>query len=142
MTSTYGIDVVFLHDLDVLDHALRRYDVTSVRIHFVPVGSLEQDWLSVYQYLGVFQFDLAETDFHRNNLSRVAAVFQSCDQCVENRSFGSPFLRIPLTDEVATSLPALSNSFRSTVPLPFRFRETFKVPSLYCASKSGVTRMS
>ncbi len=94
MTSTYGIDIVFLHDLDVLDHALRRYDVTSVRIHFVPVGSLEQDWLSVYQYLGVFQFDLAETDFHRNNLSRVAAVFQSGDQCVENRSFGSPFLRI------------------------------------------------
>lgn len=42
MTSTYGIDIVFLHDLDVLDHALRRYDVTSVRIHFVPVGSLNK----------------------------------------------------------------------------------------------------
>lgn len=63
MTSTYGIDIVFLHDLDVLDHALRRYDVTSVRIHFVPVGSLEQDWLSVYQYLGVFNSILRKPTF-------------------------------------------------------------------------------
>ena len=94
MTSTYGIDIELLHNPDILQHTLPRNNITSVRIHFVPVGSLEQDWLSVYQYLGVFQFDLAETDFHRNNLSRVTAVFQSGDQCVENRSFGSPFLRI------------------------------------------------
>ena len=60
----------------------------------MPVGPFEQDRLSVYQYLGVFQFDLAEAYFYRNDLSRVATVFQAGDQSIENRSLGSPFLRI------------------------------------------------
>ena len=94
MTSTYGIDVVFFHDLDILDHAFTWYNIAVVRIHFMPVGPFEQDRLSVYQYLGVFQFDLAEAYFYRNDLSRVAAVFQAGDQSIENRSLGSPFLRI------------------------------------------------
>ena len=49
---------------------------------------------------------------------------------------------VPFTFAVAIDLPVLSNSFRSTTPLPFTFTTTFRVASLYCASRSGVTRIS
>ena len=67
MRSAYGIQVELLHDLDVLNHAFRGDDITSVGIQFVTVGTLDEDWLSVNQQLGVLHFHLAEAYLYGNH---------------------------------------------------------------------------
>ena len=46
------------------------------------VGTFEEYWLAVDQNLCVFEFNLAETYFHRYNFAGLAAVFQCSTQCV------------------------------------------------------------
>ena len=73
VASTYGVQVELLHNLNVLNHAFFRDNITAVRIQFMTVGSFEENRLAVYQYLGVLQFHLAETYLYRNHF---VAAFQ------------------------------------------------------------------
>ena len=82
------VDIELLHDEDVLQHPLPGHDVTAVRVQFVAVGALEQDRLAVHEELAAGEFDLPESDFHRNGLAAAGGL-----QGVQVRGFGRPFLR-------------------------------------------------
>ena len=70
-----GIDVQLLHDLDILDHALQAHYVSTVRIHLVAVGTLNQYRLSVNEQLCVLDLHFAESHLLRNHLSSAQLVF-------------------------------------------------------------------
>ena len=48
VTGTHSVDIEFLHDLNILDHAFGRYDITTIRINFMTVGTFEENGLAVY----------------------------------------------------------------------------------------------
>ena len=68
MTCAYGVDIEALHNFNVLNHTLEGYVVTTVGIHFVAVGALDEYWLSVDKQLGFFNLDFAESYLHGNGL--------------------------------------------------------------------------
>ena len=61
MARTHSVNVVLLHDADVLNHAFDAHKITSVGIHFVTVGSLNEYGLTVYQELATLNLHVAET---------------------------------------------------------------------------------
>ena len=69
VAGTHRIQIELLHKLNILNHTLTGNNITVIRIHFVTVGSLEQDGLAVYQYLRILQFNFTETHFYGNNLA-------------------------------------------------------------------------
>ena len=102
VAGTNGIDVQLLHDLDILNHAFYRYNVSSVRINLMSVGTLEQYRFSVDEHLSVLDFHFAETYILRNGLQHLVTVFYGDIQLVEVRSFCGPLLRVlyfPLTSQ-------------------------------------------
>ena len=82
VTGTYRVNVQLLHTQNILQHAFTGNHVSSVRIHFVAVGTFKEHRLPVHQYLSALQFNFAETYFYRDHFQRVAAVFQGCGQCI------------------------------------------------------------
>ena len=90
VAGTDGVHVELLHYADVLDHTLAGNHITSVRIKFVTVHTLEQHRLAVYQNLGIDYLHLSETYFHRYHLSSA-----NCPECVQVRGFSSPFVNVP-----------------------------------------------
>ena len=51
VASAHGVDVVFLHYLEVLNHSFTRYAVSSVRVELVAVGAFEEHRLAVDENL-------------------------------------------------------------------------------------------
>ena len=94
MAGTYGVDIKFLHNLDVLQHTFAGNHISAVRIHFMTVGSLEEYRLTVDEYLSAFQLNLAETNLDGNYLYCAVPVFQGSGQCIKIGCFGCPFGRI------------------------------------------------
>ena len=62
MTGTHGIDIEPFHDRDVADHVKLGDGVALLRIHLMPVGTLDQDRLSVDQQLAALDLHIAETE--------------------------------------------------------------------------------
>ena len=91
MAGTYCIDIKLFHNFDILYHTFEGNDITTVRVHFMTVGSFKEYWLAVDEYLSACQFDLAETYLDRDHFSNGTSIFQSSGQCVEVGCFSSPF---------------------------------------------------
>ena len=51
MAGSDSVDIMFLHYFNVLDHTFHRYHISSVGIHFVAIGSLYENGLTVYEEL-------------------------------------------------------------------------------------------
>ena len=51
MAGSNGVDVVLLHQLDVLDHHFARDHLAGIGIEFVPIHSLDHQLLAVEQNL-------------------------------------------------------------------------------------------
>ncbi len=94
VASTNSIYVELLHHLDVLNHAFYTDYITAIRVEFVAVGTLDEHWLSVYEELLVFDFNLAETYILRNALNEFVAIVERNQQFIEVRCFSSPLLSI------------------------------------------------
>ena len=74
VTGTYGIDVQLFHYLDILNHALYTYNVATIRIQLVAVGTLNQDRLSIYQQLSALNLNVAETNLLLDYLQCLVAL--------------------------------------------------------------------
>ena len=94
VTSTDGVDIEFLHYLDILKHTFARNDITSVRVHFVTVSSLEQYRLTVDENLRVLDFHFSESYFYRYYFCHFITFLHASTQCIKIRSFCSPFVRV------------------------------------------------
>ena len=91
MACPYGIDVELLHQTDILLHVFLRYEITTVRIHFMPVHAFEEYRLPVHQHVAAVQLDTAETDVlpYCFNLTSVA-VIQGEQRFIKVRGLGIP----------------------------------------------------
>ena len=89
-----GVDVVFLHYLEVLRHAVAANDIAAVGVEFVAVNAFDEYGLTVDKQLGVFDFDLAETDGHGDFFNQLAVFSGGYEQIVEVGGFGAPLLRV------------------------------------------------
>ena len=76
VASTNGIDIQVLHNLDILNHALYRNDVTTIGVEFVAIGTLNQNRLSVNEQLSTLDLDMTETDFLSYSLQYIIALLQ------------------------------------------------------------------
>ena len=94
VAGTHGVDVVLLHDLDVLYHALHRDNVSAVGVHLVAVGAFDKYRLAVDKELGVLDFHLAEARLLRYHLYLLAAVGERDEHGVEIGRLGGPLERI------------------------------------------------
>ncbi len=88
VACAHGVEVEFLHDLDVLKHALAAHVVSAVGIEFVTVGALEEHRLAVDEHLIAFELDLAEAYSHGYGF---VSAGQSGFKPVEAWCFGCPF---------------------------------------------------
>ena len=83
VAGTHCIDVQAFHDLNILDHAVERDDISAVGIHFVAVSTFDEHGLSVDEELTVLDFYLAESHFLRDDLHDIAAaVFDGGEECI------------------------------------------------------------
>ena len=90
VAGAHSIDVEFLHDLDILNHALYRHHITEVGIQFVTVGALEEYGLAIHEHLIVLELYLAEAHLLADSLDYLVAIDELNIQVIEVRSLGSP----------------------------------------------------
>ena len=98
VTGSHGVDVQSFHQAYVLQHALHAYHVSTIRIHLMTVGSLDEYRLTVDQELAVLYFHLAETHLDGCHTGTHVGSFANSRQRnlqgVEIRCFGCPLMRI------------------------------------------------
>ena len=95
VTSAHGVDVEPLHDLDILKHALRCDNITTIRVHLVAVGTFDIYGLAIDEKLTVLDLYLAEAHLLRNDLHDVAlTVFYKGLKGEEIRRLCRPLLHI------------------------------------------------
>ena len=99
--GAHGIDVVLLHDADVLLHALHTHHISAVGIQFVAVGAFDEERHPVHTELferlavvrGRKQFYLAETHFARATFHNPSVLIQQIEgEGVKSGRFGRPGL--------------------------------------------------
>ena len=100
-----GVDVMLLHQFEVLAHQLFSHVVTCFRVMFVNVHTLELDrltideeadvWLAIFWlFFDFLDFETTETYLVWDNFRYFIAFLQSDEQLVEVRMFRSPSLDI------------------------------------------------
>mmetsp|Transcript_19423 Transcript_19423/g.67674 ORF Transcript_19423/g.67674 Transcript_19423/m.67674 type:complete len:215 (+) Transcript_19423:2978-3622(+) len=95
MGTTHRIEVVSLHELDVLQHCLTPYDVSRLRIVLMSIHASDGQLLAVEQHPTLPQLDGPEADGHADDLSHSAVDGrpfrgQGHDQSVQVRFLGVP----------------------------------------------------
>ena len=74
VTSAYSIDIQLLHQLNILNHTLTCHNVTTIRVHLMTVSTLEENRLTINQYLRILDFNLTETNLEWNCLNSLASL--------------------------------------------------------------------
>ena len=111
MAGTYRVDIHLLHDLNILNHSLQRYQITAIRIHLVTVCTFNKYGLSVHQELAVTYLNLAESNLLRYHLQHRSVRFsKSHIQCIQIGCLSSPFVRI-LNHKICACGTALDSHF-------------------------------
>ena len=82
VAGTYSVDVQLLHNLDILNHTVNRYNVTTIRIQFVAVGTLNQNRLSVHQQLSALNLNVAETYTLFDYLGSLSTLLHGNLECI------------------------------------------------------------
>jgi len=89
-----GVDVVLLHQADVLKHPLARHDLPEIGIPLVAVHTANEHWLAVDEKLPVARLARAEADAPGDHLERLArVVLEREQQRVKMRCLSGPFKR-------------------------------------------------
>ncbi len=104
----HRVDVVLLHQLDVVDHQVPGQMVPGVGVVLVTVDALDEDGAPVHEQPPVTDLHLAEADVRRDHLDDVAArVLEGQQQAVEVGRLGRPVPRCAHRDrEDDSALPA------------------------------------
>ncbi len=96
MAGTHSVQIILLHNPDILNHPFTGYHITGQRIHFMPVSTFKQHRLPIHPYLSqiLFQFNFPESYPLRNYLYHLASTFQNKIQCIKTGRLCTPFCRI------------------------------------------------
>ena len=74
--SANSVHVQLLHHLNVLNHTVHTYHITTIRIQFVAVHTLDEDGLAIHEQLLILDFHFAETDALRDALKEFVAIIE------------------------------------------------------------------
>ena len=74
MGGSHGINVVCLHQPDILDHILQAERAARIAGKFVAVCALEYDTLAVQQHEIALDLELAEADLAADSLKQRAVL--------------------------------------------------------------------
>ena len=74
VTSTNGVDIQILHNLDILNHALNGNNVSTIGIEFMTVGTLDKDRLTVDQQLTALDLYVTETHLLTDSLQQLTTL--------------------------------------------------------------------
>jgi len=89
-----GVDVVLLHQADVLHHALARHDLAQIGVPLVAVDAADEHTPAVDTEMAVADFDGAEADFRWDDFAHLTGrIARREEQRVERRRLGGPELR-------------------------------------------------
>ena len=103
MACTDSIDIQAFHNLDILNHICFRHYISLIWVHFVPVGSLDEDRLAVHQKLSVADFHIPEAELQGScfclalvieRVRIICFVKSRYIECIKPRSFRTPLLYI------------------------------------------------
>ena len=94
VAGTHRIDIQFLHYTDIPDHIRLRYHISFLRIHLVPVGSLDKDLLPVYQELGSLHLDSPESEIYGSAFEEVLLFINGELQRIQVGGFSTPERRL------------------------------------------------
>ena len=96
VTSTHSIDIQPFHQFNVLKHTLTCHNITTVWVHLMTVSSLEENRLTIDQYLCILYFNLAETNLEWDSLDSLArlSILYINIEVIEVRSLSRPLLRV------------------------------------------------
>ena len=95
VACTYGVDIILLHEKNILQHRFSCYGTASDRVGVMAVHSLEEYSLSIDIYKRILDFNLAETVLCRECKFLVAVLVELCDTySVEVRLLGTPQLYV------------------------------------------------
>ena len=87
----HRIEVVLLHQANVLDHRLARDRVAGVRVHFVPVDSLDVDGPPIKLEARSLDLDPPEPDRGRNDLQHpILFILEREEEPIQEGRFGRP----------------------------------------------------
>ena len=90
VAGTHRIDVQFFHRADILQHLFAADDIAAVGIHFVAVGTLDEDGLAVEKHLATLNLNMAETYLLANAFYRAIVIGQGYVQGVKVGGFCCP----------------------------------------------------
>ena len=88
VARAHGIDIELFHQADILNHPFAGNDITSVGVHLMPVGALDEHWLTVHEQLSALDFHLPKAYFLHDSLrlGTLLGIFpdrqQPCDECI------------------------------------------------------------
>ena len=94
VAETYRIDIVGLHQLQVLAAELSRDIMTGSLVMLVDIDALELDRLAVHEEKIAPELEPAESDIERNHFGDLSVAAQGDEEAVEVRSLGRPFQHI------------------------------------------------
>ncbi len=95
MAAPHRIDVVLLHQAEVLDHPFAGHHLAQLRIPFVAVDTADEHRPAVDQKPAVLRLCRAESDPPGNDLHHLpGGVFCGQEERVELRGFGGPLARV------------------------------------------------
>ena len=95
VARTHSVNVVLLHDADVLNHAFDAHKITSVGIHLVTVGTLNEYGLTVHQELTTLNLQVAETHLLLDALQDLAVLVREIHaEGIEIGRFSCPSVRL------------------------------------------------
>ena len=64
MAGADSVDVVLLHDPDVLQHAFGGEVIAAVGVHLMPIDPFDEDGLAVDEQLSVLYFYFSKSNFY------------------------------------------------------------------------------
>ena len=94
VAETYRIDIVGLHQFQILAAELSRDIMTGSLVMLVDIDALELDRLAVHEEKIAPELEPAEADIERNHFGDLSVAAQGDEEAVEVRSLGRPFQHI------------------------------------------------
>ena len=74
VTCAHSINVMLLHDANVLQHAINTYHISTIGVHFMTVNSLNEYRLTIYQELRVLYLYLSEANILFQTLQHLVTI--------------------------------------------------------------------
>mmetsp|Transcript_28652 Transcript_28652/g.71940 ORF Transcript_28652/g.71940 Transcript_28652/m.71940 type:complete len:225 (-) Transcript_28652:774-1448(-) len=127
--GAHSIEVELFEQKDVLDHGILRNSFAGAIVVLVPVDSLDEHWLAIYQHLSTNDLHSFEPNPGAHSLQEIPAFIEkSGNEGVEVRLLGGPLARVfdPLLEVHLCHKHICFSNFHLDVLFKHRFASSIK----------------